>query len=344
MTIRKDDTIMDPNAIISIGIPLAIICVVLWRKIRPYLSTVSVSPVLTKVIGDKNSSSAWIDNVIDNSIHMLVIGATGGGKTTLLHKIAATLIQRGVTVVVLDPDALPSDWAQCYVYGAGDNYEDMERAIDYTWELVRERREMRADGIRNFDPLYIIMDEYADIHTNCENMLALTENLLRRANKLNIHVIIGVQDKQVLTLGFERKSKLLIHATTIEVQKLSDGQRTATINDTTTHVIPSMKQYTTPKQHLSDPSKNSQNSDFWRSDEENNNNKNQKNHENLSLGKKSPQIVEAKPTTVAVYNDVLRALRRGEPQPSIAARLRVSTATVNQIAKALSEELVENSL
>lgn len=228
---------MDLNALLTFGIPALAIGVLVWRKMHlPTVHANRVTKTITNVLDRVKTPTDWITAVIDQSIHLIVIGATGGGKTTLLYEIARNLIARNIQVIVLDPDATIDDWEGSYVYGAGDDFNDMLRAIDYIWDVIHVRREERAGGIRQFEPLYVIMDEYADIQAECTGVGRLTENLLRRARKLDIHLIIGVGDTQVRTIGFERKSELLKHATIVDVSKVGND-RIATINNTQ-HTIP----------------------------------------------------------------------------------------------------------
>jgi hypothetical protein len=61
--------------------------------------------------------------------------------------------------------------------------------------------------------------------------LELFEDVARRGGKLNIRMTVGVQDKQVKTLGLEGKSSLLNNLQVADVLKGRDGQRVAILRD-----------------------------------------------------------------------------------------------------------------
>lgn len=143
-----------------------------------------------------------------DSLHVLLVGFSGGGKTTLSHAMAMHLVRRGLEVIVMDPDAAPGLWRGCTVVGAGDNFEAISRTIRRLQQEVKARRELRARGQRNFPDIWVIIDEYADVTRECEQARPFVEDLLRRGRKLGIHLIMGVQDRLVKTLGFEGQGEL----------------------------------------------------------------------------------------------------------------------------------------
>jgi len=108
------------------------------------------------------------------------------------------------------------------------------------WE---RRNTLRAAGVRSFDQLTLIIDEYADV---AEEARELVERILRRGGKLAIHLVIGVQDKQVKTLGFEGQGDLRKNfAYVVEVQRTADGQRWAALQEngegpTTSYAVPQL--------------------------------------------------------------------------------------------------------
>lgn len=203
----------------------------------PKLATL-VQALIPKAHAATEGTTAWITDLLSHSIHVLVIGGTGGGKTTLLQRFATILQGWGQSVVVMDPDAAAGDWPGCTVLGAGDDFEAIDKGFTWLAHLAGERRKARAAGQREFPALYVLLDEYADIKDECKQAGSVVENMLRRARKLNIHLYIGVQDKQVRTLGFERKSHLLHNTRTVKVEVDPQGRRTATIDDAGTFNVP----------------------------------------------------------------------------------------------------------
>jgi energy-coupling factor transporter ATP-binding protein EcfA2 len=169
--------------------------------------------------------------------HLLVVGHTGGGKTTLLHGLARHL-SRDATVIVCDPDAIDGDYPGYRVVGAGDDYEAIGRALVSVRDEVAQRREQRKQGQRTFAPLWVLCDEVHDIIREIDGAWDILEDLIRRGRKLNVHCAIGTQDAQVKSLGLEGKSKLLDNLVRVDV-RVRDGRRVAVIGGSD-YVVPDL--------------------------------------------------------------------------------------------------------
>jgi hypothetical protein len=180
--------------------------------------------------------AAWLAQ-LGQALHLLVIGHSQGGKTTLIHELACRLATAKIQVIVCDPDAAPGLWPGCAVYGYANDFADIERALASVQAEVEQRRALRGTGRqRTFAPLYLVIDEYQDIGRagGCPEARPLVEDVLRRGGKLNVHLIIGVQDKQVKTMGFEGHGDLRRNFTSIvEVRADRGGHRWATVSTPT---------------------------------------------------------------------------------------------------------------
>jgi energy-coupling factor transporter ATP-binding protein EcfA2 len=189
--------------------------------------------------------SGWMQDV-RQVLHLLVIGHSGGGKTSLIHALAVAYAAEKHRVIVCDPDAAPGLWSACDVYGNGDNFSAITLALHGIKTEVAKRRDLRGQGARrSFEPIYVVIDEYQDVVNKCEGARALVEDILRRGRKLDIHLIIGVQDKAVKTMNFEGQGDLRRNFSwIIEVRKTGDNLRTARLSDpnddtkTVTHIVP----------------------------------------------------------------------------------------------------------
>jgi energy-coupling factor transporter ATP-binding protein EcfA2 len=179
---------------------------------------------------------------------LLVIGHSQGGKTTLIHALACRLAAMHVDVIVCDPDAAPGLWPGCAVHGYANDLAAIDRALADVKVEVDRRRALRGSGRqRTFAPLYLVIDEYQDIGRagGCPEARELVEDVLRRGCKLNIHLIIGVQDKQVKTMGFEGQGDLRRNFTSVvEIRADRSGRRWVTITEpideeaTATYAVP----------------------------------------------------------------------------------------------------------
>lgn len=154
---------------------------------------------------------------LKSGMHLLFIGHTGGGKTTLMHCIAVMWAMEGRKVIVWDPDAAPGLWSGCDVYGGGDEWEEMSANLLVLHNMLRVRRQLRKKGIRTFEPLYIVWDEVQDIIKHVNGARDFFEDIARRGRKLNMHIILGVQDKLVKTLKLEGQSDLRKNFDVVEV-------------------------------------------------------------------------------------------------------------------------------
>jgi hypothetical protein len=116
------------------------------------------------------------------------------------------------------------------VAGAGDDYPGIANTLASVRALVEQRRQQRAAGRRQFAPLYLVIDEAQDVLREVEGARDLVETVLRRGGKLGIHLVVGVQDRQVRTLGMEGASQLLINfGHVVTVRRLPTGRRCAQV-------------------------------------------------------------------------------------------------------------------
>lgn len=168
---------------------------------------------------------------LDEQPHRLIIGHTRGGKTTLIHEMATGWARAGERVLVGDPDAAPGLWPGCEVRGYGDDIASIGELFSVVQAEVEGRRLARAQGVRRFEPLHLVVDEAHDVLPALEGGLELFEDVARRGGKLNIRMTVGVQDKQVATLGLKGKSALLRNFQVADVMKNREGRRVAVLRD-----------------------------------------------------------------------------------------------------------------
>jgi hypothetical protein len=191
------------------------------------------------------------DNLVEtleSTPHRLIIGHTRGGKTTLIHHMATSWAAAGERVLVGDPDAAPGLWPGCEVRGAGDDVAAIGDLLRIVAGEVATRRAQRAQGVRKFEPLHLVIDEAQDVLPVLLGGLELFEDVARRGGKLNIRMTVGVQDKQVKTLGLKGKSELLRNLQVADVLKAPDGRRVAILRDPETGA-----RVTMPIPQLQDP-------------------------------------------------------------------------------------------
>jgi energy-coupling factor transporter ATP-binding protein EcfA2 len=172
-----------------------------------------------------------IPHLLDQK-HILLVGHTGGGKTTLLHAVAREAAAQGHHVLVCDPDAIQGRYPGYRCLGAGDDYGAIARALETVQALFTRRSAARAAGQREFAPAWVLVDEAQEVIAEIPGAWAVLEQVIRRGRKLHLHCVIGSQDSQVRTLGLEGKSHLLVNLTRVDVMR-DAGRRVARVGETT---------------------------------------------------------------------------------------------------------------
>ncbi len=164
---------------------------------------------------------------LEQAVHLLLLGETGGGKTSLLHALAHQQHQHGARVVVCDPDSIAGDYGYRCV-GGGDDYTAIGQALTLLAGEMSKRREQRKLGTRSFTPLWFFVDEVHDVVSEIEDAWDTLTAAIRRGRKLNIHIGLGTQDSQVKNLKLEGRSQLLTNLTRVKLE-IRDGKRWAMV-------------------------------------------------------------------------------------------------------------------
>jgi hypothetical protein len=167
--------------------------------------------------------------------HILVVGHTGGGKSVLVRAFVKHLVSIGDQVVALDPDAAPRHYPS-HVHLINDD-EQWAAAIAAIAAIFAERKEAYRNGEERFATFWLVADECQELLA-VDGVLDTIERIIRRGRKLNMRVLLAVQDSQVKTLGLERKSALLVNLSRVEVMKRGDS-RIANV-DGVEHPVPDL--------------------------------------------------------------------------------------------------------
>jgi energy-coupling factor transporter ATP-binding protein EcfA2 len=222
------------------------------RLIEEILALPAPAPLALPSPPQSPEANADLLSILATHPHLLVVGHTGGGKTTLLHALSRHL-SHTATVLVCDPDAIEGTYPGYRVVGAGDDYEAISRTLVSVRGEVAQRREQRRQGQRTFPSLWVLCDEVHDVVREIDGAWAVLEDIIRRGRKLNVHCAIGTQDAQVKSLGLEGKSKLLDNLVRVNV-RVRDGQRVAVIDGATYEV----QDLPTPDDTVQKPAENAE--------------------------------------------------------------------------------------
>ncbi len=135
--------------------------------------------------------------------HVMLLGSTGDGKSTLAKHLAANCT---AYTIVIDPHAAPDDWGNLPVYGAGRKYEQIAEIMKVTLELLQKRFDARDLGVKQFEPIVIICDEYpAIIASSAAGKVASSwmKLISREARKVAIRLVVLTQSPEVKAIGLE---------------------------------------------------------------------------------------------------------------------------------------------
>lgn len=135
--------------------------------------------------------------------HVMLLGSTGDGKSTLAKHLAANCT---AYTIVIDPHAAPDDWGNLPVYGAGRKYEQIALIMKVTLELLQRRFDARDQGVKQFEPIVIICDEYPAIVASAiagKVASSWMKLISREARKVAIRLVVLTQSPEVKAIGLE---------------------------------------------------------------------------------------------------------------------------------------------
>ena len=138
--------------------------------------------------------------------HLMILGETGSGKSTICKYLVS---QVNAPCLIIDPHASPTDWRGFVVTGSGRNYEAIATEFERLAKLMQIRYETRDQGVTQFDPLIVIIDEFPAIASSLGKGATDTVKLLaREARKVSIRMCLLSQGAEVKTLGLEGEGSI----------------------------------------------------------------------------------------------------------------------------------------
>jgi energy-coupling factor transporter ATP-binding protein EcfA2 len=138
--------------------------------------------------------------------HLMILGETGSGKSTICKYLVS---QVNAPCLIIDPHASPTDWKGFTVIGSGRNYGDIANEFERLANLMQSRYEQRDQGVTQFDPLIVIIDEFPAIASSLGKGATDTVKLLaREARKVSIRMCLLSQGAEVKTLGLEGEGSI----------------------------------------------------------------------------------------------------------------------------------------
>lgn len=135
--------------------------------------------------------------------HLLVVGATGSGKSVLINALIYNIIKEGPEknqLILVDPKRVElhpyKTLPHSMIYACEP--DTMLESLNFAIKIMEQRyEEMQSKGLKNTDEysIYVIIDEYADLIDVCkkpaENAIIRLAQLGRAAG---IHIIAATQN------------------------------------------------------------------------------------------------------------------------------------------------------
>lgn len=163
----------------------------------------------TKEFADASKSTVVLGEGVMVDIakapHILVAGATGCGKSVMLHNIIASLLMKNTPqtaeLLLIDPKMMEFEYfyqnQPClYCPVVTDPKEAVKRLAQASDEMMRRFGIAKAEGKQAWDgkKLYIVIDEIADlISAGGKQIEQIVEKIARLGRGAGVHLIVATQ-------------------------------------------------------------------------------------------------------------------------------------------------------
>ncbi len=171
-------------------------------------------------IDEDGHELAWFPAL---SPQVMLTGATGSGKTSMAHALLGKITQHGWPVWVLDAKRVEfldfRDWPNVQIVAG--SIPAQVALVRRVWELMEYRYRLIEEGaatVRDFEPLVVFLDEFAEFRNNLIEWyaqikvkgdptkpptLAEVASLARKARTARIHLVLSTQRPDAEFLGGE---------------------------------------------------------------------------------------------------------------------------------------------
>lgn len=165
----------------------------------------------------------WVPDLVNDetTIHILEVGPTKIGKTTLAKLLVQSRVESGHRIVVLDPDSALDTWGDLVVFGGGDDFKTIDLVLQKLLDEFQERGKKRSQSQERdarFQPITVVIDEIPALQAQCPFWPTFFEEIGSRGRKRQIHLILLTQSSTVASLGIDGKGQLRENFTKVNLQ------------------------------------------------------------------------------------------------------------------------------
>ncbi len=167
---------------------------------------------------------------ISDCQRLLIVGASGTGKTSLLLHIAQDRQQHG-DLIILDSNGKKGKWGLYPVIGLGYNHQAIKEELLRLNEVLKSRFDEYAFGDvneREHPLITIIADEWHIISTEIKDLADLIRPILTQGRKLSMDLIVGSNGATAKSLGLAGEMDLVNNFEAIlRLSKVKDNRLVA---------------------------------------------------------------------------------------------------------------------
>ena len=149
---------------------------------------------------------------LPDSPHLLIAGATGWGKTSLINAIIHSVIHKAI-VVMIDRKGVDFTYLEEHILVAITNEEAYAVLLALTAEYEKRKSILRKHKVKKWSQcpeempyIVLIVDEIAELNKEC---FALLDGLVRLARATGISVIAASQRTSVQVISGDTRSNFL---------------------------------------------------------------------------------------------------------------------------------------
>lgn len=180
-----------------------------------------------------------VNDDMDRAPHMLIVGPSGAGKTTLA---TAAMDDRGGRSVVISPKVAAGNWSGAELITLDDSgsYEPLAQAVaDLEAEKRRRIVELRQHGPDVLEPVTVVFDEIQDLTTFVPTAGEFMVRMSSLGRELKMRIVgVGTTDEALNIRGWKASRHNYVRIEMDPNRRATLNDRTETIRVETAEILP----------------------------------------------------------------------------------------------------------